>query len=160
MSDEKLIAENARLKAHIKQVEAASRRDDVRVARARKAANAAIVAMRQQLAEALGTVPPLVRGDGPCADCGTLNNIVWFTDNVFWNAVTGESVVYADRTGAVLCVGCFVTRAEAIFHPTGWRLIPEFSWTKVSLDAQRVEQVSSEPLLALPAGREQAELPE
>ena len=68
-----------------------------------------------------------LRGDGPCADCGTLDNIVWFTDNVFWNAVTGENVVHEEPYGAILCVTCFVQRThDAGMSPTGWRLLPEW----------------------------------
>jgi hypothetical protein len=26
-------------------------------------------------------------GDGPCGDCGQDNPFIWWTDNVFWNAV-------------------------------------------------------------------------
>lgn len=76
---------------------------------------------------------PSLRGDGPCADCGTLDNVVWFTDNVFWNAVTGENVVHEESRGAILCVPCFVTRADhAGFRPTGWRLLPEWPWQEAS----------------------------
>lgn len=93
-------------------------------------------AKREGAREALektSRLPEAVRGDGPCADCGTLDNFVWFTDNVFWNAVTGERVVHEDKTGAILCPACFVTRAyEAGFRPTGWRLLPEFPWAEVN----------------------------
>jgi hypothetical protein len=61
-------------------------------------------------------------GDSPCKDCGTNQNPVWFTDNVFWNTVVNDR-------GIILCVNCFILRAEKQFLPTGWRLIPEFQWT-------------------------------
>jgi hypothetical protein len=62
-------------------------------------------------------------GDGPCQDCGGAN-IVWFTDSVFWNEVMGNS-------GGLLCVACFVKRAEVRFTPTGWRVLPEWSWQEI-----------------------------
>lgn len=66
---------------------------------------------------------PGLDGDYPCADCGTEENIVWFTDNVFWNDVMGDE-------GGILCTNCFVVRAEKKYKVTGWRLIPEFKWEK------------------------------
>lgn len=72
----------------------------------------------------VSTMPDEVRGDTPCEDCGTDKNIVWSTDNVFWNDVMG------DEKSLILCVPCFVIRAEAKYRPTGWRLIPEFQWTE------------------------------
>ncbi len=68
-------------------------------------------------------------GDAPCGDCGTTENIVWWTDNVFWNNVMGRTEKICDETAAILCPQCFVKRAEAKYQPTGWRLIPEFEWT-------------------------------
>lgn len=65
------------------------------------------------------------RGDGPCDDCGTLDNPIWFTDNVFWNDVMGDEV------GKILCPQCFVVRAESKYRPTGWRFIPDFKWEEV-----------------------------
>ena len=62
----------------------------------------------------------------PCHDCGFEEHLVWFTDNVFWNAVMGDEV------GKILCPQCFVARAEKIYAPTGWRLIPEFKWRRVN----------------------------
>lgn len=64
-------------------------------------------------------------GDAPCHDCGG-DNIVWFTDNTFWNEVCRR-----DSTAGcpILCVYCFVRRVEALgIRPTGWRLLPEFPW--------------------------------
>lgn len=62
--------------------------------------------------------------DGGCEECAG-ENVVWFTDDVFWNdivrQVTGRDMV--------LCVHCFVKRAEKRYRVTGWRLIPEFEWT-------------------------------
>jgi hypothetical protein len=74
-------------------------------------------------------LPEHLRGDGPCADCGTFDNIVWFTDNVVWNHVTRESIVAEEKPGSILCVPCFVKRADAVgLRPTGWRLLPEWPW--------------------------------
>jgi hypothetical protein len=67
-----------------------------------------------------------IRGDGPCDDCGTADNIIWFTDNVLWN-----EVIRAGREGPdpFLCVTCFVVRVDAAgLAPTGWRLIPDWHW--------------------------------
>jgi hypothetical protein len=76
-------------------------------------------ALIERVAEAL---PLYLRGDGPCADCGTDENIIWHTDSVFWNQVMGPDDRYA-----ILCVACFVKRTWAAgFLPTGWRLTPEW----------------------------------
>ncbi len=72
-------------------------------------------------------VPREIRGDGPCERCGTVNNIIWFTDNVFWNEVTGQNLVHEQRPTSILCIRCFVIMThEKGIQPTGWRLIPEF----------------------------------
>lgn len=64
-------------------------------------------------------------GDGPCTDCGG-DNIVWFTDSVFWNEVCRRD---PNQPEPVLCVHCFVRRTERLgIRPTGWRLLPEFPW--------------------------------
>lgn len=65
------------------------------------------------------TLPKNIRGDLPCADCGTEDNIVWFTDNLIWNHVIGR------ETSPILCINCFVIRAEKKIKCTGWKLIPE-----------------------------------
>lgn len=80
-----------------------------------------------------------LEGDGPCAECGTEENVVWFTDNTFWNAVVRlpndyegarDEYRYAiERWGRepILCIRCFVAVAEERgFRPTGWRLLPEW----------------------------------
>lgn len=61
-------------------------------------------------------------GDIPCKYCGSKTNPVWFTDNVFWNAVVGE--IYSP----ILCVYCFIKEAEVKFDVKAWRIIPEFKW--------------------------------
>lgn len=72
-------------------------------------------------------LPDHLRGDGQCADCGTLDNIVWFTDNFVWNAITGEDIVATEASGVILCINCFVIRADwAGYAPIGWRLLPEW----------------------------------
>lgn len=74
-------------------------------------------------------LPERLRGDGPCDDCGTLDNIHWFTENVLWNAVTGEQVVHEQPHTGILCIPCFIKRADAAgLHPTGWRLLAEWPW--------------------------------
>jgi hypothetical protein len=71
-------------------------------------------------------LPHKLRGDGPCGDCGTLDNIVWFTESVFWNAVM-RPPGYEDEP--LLCIPCFVIRADAAgYFPTGWRLLPDWHW--------------------------------
>ncbi len=73
-------------------------------------------------------LPERLRGDGPCQDCGTVDNVVWFTDNVFWNQVMGGPVTIGDP-GGIVCIPCFVVRVDAAgFHVTGWRLLPEWHW--------------------------------
>ena len=75
------------------------------------------------------------RGNGPCADCGTENNPVWYTDNVFWNAVMGEHLVHnqkmGDDGGKILCINCFTLRAEKEYE-VAWRLIPSWKWQRRS----------------------------
>ena len=76
------------------------------------------------------SLPSELRGDGPCSDCGTNDNIVWFTDDVFWNEVCrGES----DYDDPILCIPCFVTRVDAKgYEPMSWRLLPEWGWRRVT----------------------------
>lgn len=70
-----------------------------------------------------------LHGDIPCADCGTTDNIVWFTDNVFWNAV-------CEPESPILCIPCFIGRVEAKgFRPRAWRILPEWPWPMASKDA-------------------------
>ncbi len=65
-------------------------------------------------------------GDNPCDDCGTQDNIIWFTDNTLWNRVCR-----ADGRDYILCILCFVKRAEARgCHPVSWQLLPNFSWAE------------------------------
>lgn len=74
-------------------------------------------------------LPKDLLGDGPCDDCGG-DVFVWWTDNVFWNAVIREGQkVGAERPEGFLCVNCFVKRArDRGFDPTGWRFIPDWPW--------------------------------
>jgi hypothetical protein len=81
-------------------------------------------------------LPDDLRGDGPCADCGTLDNIVWFTESVFWN-----DVVRRDGDDAILCIPCFVKRVDATgYYPTGWRLVPDFHWETKDERAARIAE--------------------
>lgn len=50
------------------------------------------------------------------------NNIVWSTQNVFWNTVM-EGV----EGSGILCVTCFAVRAQEKFK-VRWLLLPEFPW--------------------------------
>jgi hypothetical protein len=66
-------------------------------------------------------------GDGPCTVCGTTENVVWFTDNVFWNAVCRTEVHGVQPLEPTLCIPCFIALAEERgYRPTGWRLLPEW----------------------------------
>lgn len=77
------------------------------------------------------TLPEHLRGDGPCKDCGTLDNIVWFTDNVLWNEVVGGPGTM-DDPGGLLCILCFVKRTDAArLWPSAWRLLPEWHWETI-----------------------------
>jgi len=83
-------------------------------------------------------LPERLRGDGPCQDCGTLNNIVWFTENVLWNEVMGDPGTMGDP-GGIVCISCFIRRVDRTgLAPTGWRLIPEWHWeTRAERDHRR-----------------------
>lgn len=77
----------------------------------------------------MSNLPEHLRGDGPCDDCGTDDNIGWFTENVIWNAVIGENVVHEQKPASILCINCFVIRADLVgLRPTGWRLLVEWPW--------------------------------
>lgn len=71
-----------------------------------------------QSTEAAAAFP---RGDGPCFDCGTLDNIVWFTDSELWNSVMDPT----DDRYRILCIPCFVVRAVARGQTAAWKLIPD-----------------------------------
>lgn len=72
------------------------------------------------------------RGDNPCGDCGTkTNQPVWYTDNVFWNAVMGGEEVRGNEKGAIICPQCFMERAEKKFAVQGWRIIPDWRWDEL-----------------------------
>ncbi|MEK6879275.1 MAG: hypothetical protein AABY22_06675 [Nanoarchaeota archaeon] len=60
-----------------------------------------------------------------CHKCKRVKNVIWFTDNVFWNDITG------DKRWWILCIDCFVYLAEREYKITGWRLLPEFPWKKI-----------------------------
>lgn len=71
-------------------------------------------------------LPEHLRGDGPCSNCGTADNIVWFTDSVFWNEVVRTEPRLTDDA-EILCILCFVKMtARRGIDPVGWRLTPEF----------------------------------
>lgn len=82
------------------------------------------------------SLPAHLRGDGPCGDCGTRDNIIWFTDNVLWNEVMRPPGYESDP---LLCIPCFVLRVDAAgLAPTGWRLVPDWHWeTHAERDTRR-----------------------
>lgn len=71
-----------------------------------------------------------LRGDGPCGDCGTVDNLVWFTDNVLWNQVMSHPAPPPPGDpGGIVCIVCFVIRAHAAgLDPVAWRLLPDWPW--------------------------------
>lgn len=80
-------------------------------------------------------LPVELRGDGPCDDCGTADNIVWFTENVLWNAVMRYEGAPPE---GFCCPTCFVRRVhECGFAPTGWRLLPDWHWETTAEYAAR-----------------------
>lgn len=113
-----------------------------------------LAGLRERCEKAEGEqLPRELRGDGPCSDCGTIDNIVWFTESVFWNAVCRETPEFADRE-EVLCIPCFVVRADkAGFQPTGWRLLPEWPWARTE------ERIAWERAYEAVAGAEGAAKP-
>lgn len=65
-----------------------------------------------------------LRGDGPCDDCGTVDNIVWYAPHPLWNFVMG-GYEQRDDPGGILCIPCFVTRADARgVSAKSWMLTP------------------------------------
>jgi diadenosine tetraphosphate (Ap4A) HIT family hydrolase len=73
-------------------------------------------------------LPEHLRGDGPCHNCGTPDNVCWFAESPFWNHVMGGPQA-TDDPGGILCIPCFVKRADAAgFAPPGWRLMPDWHW--------------------------------
>jgi hypothetical protein len=73
-----------------------------------------------------------LHGDAPCSRCATQDNIIWFTDNVFWNAVIRTEPSKWAHHEPILCIPCFVECAEGMgYRPTSWRLSPQFRWEKV-----------------------------
>ena len=75
-----------------------------------------------------------LQGDTPCMDCGIEENIVWSIENIFWNEVMDDNIVHNEKSNThgsgILCVNCFVTRAEKKFKVTGWTLSPDWKWIK------------------------------
>lgn len=82
----------------------------------------------------LHRLPEHLRGDGPCTDCGTTDNIIWFTEDVLWNEVIRQG----DYVEPILCIRCFVKRVDgAGLAPTGWRLLPDWHWETTDEKAAR-----------------------
>lgn len=75
---------------------------------------------------------PEMKGDGPCSTCGTKENLVWFTQNAFWNAVVRADLSPWNENEPTLCIPCFVQRAYDVgFRTTGWELSPEWPWRQI-----------------------------
>lgn len=89
-------------------------------------------------------LPDHLRGDGPCQDCGTPDNIVWTIESVFWNRVLGGEGA-RDDPGGLLCVPCFVKRADAAGFVCRWRLAPEWHWETRAERAVRLAVDDSKP---------------
>jgi hypothetical protein len=91
-------------------------------------------------------LPAELRGDGPCGDCGTVDNVVWFTESVFWNRVMRRPDVAAEAAGGIVCIPCFVVRTDAAgLYPTGWRLLPDFHWeTRDEREARKARPAAPE----------------
>jgi hypothetical protein len=83
------------------------------------------------------SLPKHLQGDGPCSNCGTVDNIVWFTESVFWNAVVRIEPRLTDNA-EILCIPCFVIMADQRGYRCNWRLLPEWHWeTKDEADQRR-----------------------
>lgn len=61
------------------------------------------------------------RGEGPCMDCGTLDNPIWFAPSELWNRVVGSP-------NGFLCPWCFIVRAERVVDVRGGWLIQPASY--------------------------------
>ncbi len=70
-----------------------------------------------------------ISGNIACINCLTREDIIWYTDNVFWNEVMGKN-----ERNKILCVYCFTKRAEKKFKIMGWRLLPDWKWVKSDED--------------------------
>jgi hypothetical protein len=72
--------------------------------------------------ESAALLPDHLRGDGPCDDCGTADNIRWFIASPRWNKVVREG----SDTDAIPCIPCFVKRAHAKgIDPPAWEIVAE-----------------------------------
>jgi hypothetical protein len=87
----------------------------------------------------MGDLPEHLRGDGPCSDCGTVDNPGWFTDSVFWNEVVRQG----DYIEPILCINCFVKRVDAAGFACNWRLLPEWHWETKAEKAARTRDDQS-----------------
>ena len=87
-------------------------------------------------------LPEHLRGDGPCFNCGTLDNPVWFTDSEIWNGVVRRDPGAMDQ---ILCFPCFVTAADIRYEwqITGWSIQPE--WREDAAPEPPPVQVEAEP---------------
>lgn len=95
-------------------------------------------------ARAASRLPEHIRGDGPCSNCGTRNNPIWFTESVFWNAVVRVEPRLTDDA-EILCMACFIIMADQRGYRCHWRLLPEWHWETKDEAAARREIGSRDP---------------
>ncbi len=95
-------------------------------------------------ARAASRLPEHIRGDGPCSNCGTRNNPIWFTESVFWNAVVRVEPRLTDDA-EILCMPCFIIMADQRGYRCHWRLLPEWHWETKDEAAARREIGSRDP---------------
>lgn len=79
----------------------------------------------------ISSLPPRLRGDGPCSRCGSIDFPVWVTDSDFWNAVVrSEPLPWMAHTATpagdgLMCINCLVLLADERGHDVArWKLTP------------------------------------
>lgn len=100
----------------------------------------------------MSELPDNLRGDGPCGDCGTPDNIVWHAENVLWNAVMSfpNPPSHGDP-GGIICIPCFVKRVQvAGLKPVGWTLTADWPW-RWTPEGFKVAMAMQERALAAPS---------
>lgn len=75
---------------------------------------------QHEVARRSTTIPEAVRGDGPCADCGTADNIGWYVDSDVWNTTCPP-----EDGSPILCIPCFAARAHERGLSGIWKLAPD-----------------------------------
>ena len=74
-------------------------------------------------------LPKRIRGDSPCADCGTEDNPIWSIESVFWNEVVRKNNI-GKKWSEILCINCFIKRVDKAGFVCGWRLLPDWKWNE------------------------------